>query len=233
MRKIWRSVLGGLVLLFPILSFQGPHHVAAQVPVRPVPDYPTDYFRSPVNSPIHMTGNFGELRPDHFHTGVDINGTIGNPVLAAADGYVDHIRVQAGGYGNVLYVRHPNGYTTLYGHLDRFSPEIQKYVLERQYKRERFEMDLHPPKTLFPVKKGQEIAKLGNTGGSTGPHLHFEIRNSATGKVLNPLLFGIPVTDVEPPEIRDMKIYFLNEQREVLTSKAFPIERRPDGSLGV
>ncbi|MEO6037415.1 MAG: M23 family metallopeptidase, partial [Saprospiraceae bacterium] len=236
MRKIWLHLLGGLVLLFPILSFQGPHH--PQAPMEgPLPGfYPKDYFRSPVDAPIRLNGTFGELRPDHFHAGIDIDsktGGIGQPVLAAAEGYVEHIRVQSGGYGNALYIRHPNGFTTLYGHLDRFAPEIQKYVRLRQYKRERFEVYLHPPKGLFPVKKGQEIAKLGNTGHSGGPHLHFEIRNAITGKVLNPLLFGLPVTDQTKPEVRDMKVYFLNERREVQTSKAFPIEIRPDGSWGV
>ena len=238
MRKIWLSILGGGVLLFPILSFQGPYHPAAVV-VAAAPaegSYPTDYFRSPVNAPIRLTGTFGELRPDHFHAGIDIDsqtGGVGQPVVAAADGYVDHIKVQSGGYGNALYIRHPNGFTTLYGHLDRFSPAIQQYVRQHQYKRERFEVDLHPPNSMFPVKKGQEVAKLGNTGGSSGPHLHFEIRNSTTGKVLNPLLFGLPVADKMAPDIRDMKVYFLNERREVQISKAFPIMRRPNGTLGV
>ena len=224
------------MLLFPILSFQGPHDPVAAA-LKPVAGpYPQDYFHSPVDAPIRLTGTFGELRPDHFHAGIDIDsktGGVGQPVLAAAEGYVERIRVQSGGYGNSLYIKHPNGYSTVYGHLDRFSPDIQKYVRAHQYKRERFEIDLHPPKTLFPVKQGQEVAKLGNTGGSTGPHLHFEIRNSTTDKVLNPLLFGLPVSDNMPPEVRDMKVYFLNESREVEASKAFPIIRRPDGTLGI
>ncbi len=236
MRKFWLSLLGGVILLIPVLSFQGPHQLVAAAEKKPAEPFPKDYFHSPVNAPIRLTGTFGELRPDHFHAGIDINsstGGVGEPVLAAAGGYVDRIRVQAGGYGNSLYIKHPNGYMTVYGHLDRFSPEIQKYVRQHQYKRERFEVDLHPANNLFPVKSGQEVAKLGNTGGSSGPHLHFEIRNSKTGKVLNPLLFGLPVIDESPPEIRDMKVYFLNELREVQASKAFPIQRRPDGTLGV
>ncbi len=235
MQKIWLKVLGGLLLLFPILSFQGAHYL----PPSPMPvfeEYPKDYFTVPVNDQLRLTGTFGELRPDHFHTGIDIKsktGGVGQPVFAAADGFIDRIKVQAGGYGNVLYIKHPNGYTTLYAHLDRFSPAIQKYVRQYQYKRESFEVELQPTDGQFLVKKGQEIGKLGNSGGSSGPHLHFEIRNTATGKVLNPLLFGLPVADQVPPEIRDMKVYVLNEQREVLSSKALPIERRKNGSLGL
>jgi len=236
MQKFWLNILGGLMLLFPILSFQGPHHTAKPVPLLLFEEYPKDYFASPVNDQLRLTGTFGELRPDHFHSGIDIKsktGRIGQPVLAAADGFVERISVQAGGYGNALYIRHPNGYTTVYGHLDRFAPELQKYVRENQYQRERFEVDLRPPNGQFKVKQGQEVAKLGNSGGSSGPHLHFEIRNTTTHKVLNPLLFGLPIVDQIPPEVRDMKVYVLNERREVLSSKALPIERRPDGTLGV
>ncbi len=199
--------------------------------------YPKDYFRPPVDdNTIKLTGTFGELRSNHFHTGIDIDsktGGVGQPVFAAADGFIDRIKVQAGGYGNVLYLKHPNGYTTVYAHLDRFSPEIQKYVRDFQYKRERFDVDLHPTDGSFKVKQGQEIGKLGNSGGSTGPHLHFEIRHSGTGKALNPLLFGLPITDRTPPDIRDMKVYFLNDRREVLQSKPFPIQKRKDGTIGI
>lgn len=235
MRKIWLCVLSGLVL-FPILSFQGPHRAALPAGPPVAGFYPKDYFANPVDDQIKLNGTFGELRAGHFHAGIDIDsktGGVGQPILAAADGFVDRIRVQEGGYGQVMYIRHPNGYTTVYGHLDRFSPGIQQYVREQQYKQERFEVDLNPKNSQFPVKKGQEVGKLGNTGGSTGPHLHFEIRNTTTGKGLNPLLFGLPVADAVPPEIRDMKVYFLNERREVQSSRAFPIQRRPDGTLGV
>ena len=235
MRKKWLQALLGGALLFPVLSFNNPGPLPLPDPEVVIASYPKDYFRAPVaDNSIRLTGTFGELRPDHFHTGIDIDsktGGVGQPVFASAEGFVDRIKVQAGGYGNVLYVKHPNGYTTLYAHLDRFSTEIQNYVREMQYKRERFEVDLQPPDGKFKVKQGQEIAKLGNSGGSTGPHLHFEIRNSATGKVLNPLLFGLPVTDKMPPEIRDMKVYFLNENREVTTAKPFPLERLKDGSV--
>lgn len=239
MRKNFLKALIASVFLFPALSFENP---GIQDTTDPDPEvvagyYPKDYFQPPVdNKPIRLTGTFGELRSDHFHSGIDIDsktGGVGQPVYAAAGGFIDRIRVQAGGYGNVLYLKHPNGYTTVYAHLDRFSSDIQKYVRETQYKREQFEVDINPPDGFFKIKQGQEIGKLGNTGGSTGPHLHFEIRNSATGKGLNPLLFGLPVVDKTPPEIRDMKVYFLNEKREVLTSKPFSIQRRKDGTVGV
>ena len=238
MRNNWLKTLLGAAMVLPALSFDNPSRPA------PVPDpeivaasYPKDYFMAPVDAnPMRLTGTFGELRSDHFHSGIDIDsktGGVGQPVFAAADGFVDRIRVQASGYGNVLYIRHPNGYSTVYAHLDRFSSEIQKFVRDMQYKRERFEVDLNPADGQFRVKKGQEIGKLGNSGGSTGPHLHFEIRRSGTDKALNPLLFGLPVVDKTPPEIRDMKVYFLNDKREVLAGKPFPVVRRKDGTVGV
>lgn len=198
--------------------------------------YPKDYFQSPINTQIRLSGTFGELRPDHFHSGIDIksfNGRVGQPVLAAADGYVSKIKVQAGGYGNVLYVKHPNGYTTLYAHLDRFAPALQQFVRENQYGQESFEVELTPGNSQFPVKQGEEIGKLGNSGGSSGPHLHFEIRNSVTDKVLNPQLFNLPIADNVAPDIRDMKVYFLTEGREVITSKPLPLQRDKKGVIGL
>ncbi len=199
-------------------------------------DYPQNYFLNPVDDQIKLTGTFGELRSDHFHSGIDIRsktGNVGQPVFASAEGFVDRIRVQASGYGNVIYLKHPNGYMTVYAHLDRFSPELQAYVRENQYKKESFEVDLKPTDGQFTVKKGQEIGKLGNSGGSTGPHLHFEIRNTSSSKALNPLLFNLPVTDHTAPEIRDMKMYFLNENREVLGSKPLPLRRQKNGKFGL
>lgn len=206
-------------------------------PVAPEPeDYPRDYFQMPVKSAIRLSGTFGELRPNHFHSGIDISsatGSIGQPIFAAADGFIDRIRIQESGYGHSLYIKHPKGYTTVYAHLDKFSAAIEQYVKEAQYKRERFEVDLSPPDGMFKVKKGEQIGRMGNTGSSEGAHLHFEIRHSASQRALNPLLFGLPIPDEVPPELRDMKVYYLSERREVLNSKAFPIERRKDGTYGV
>lgn len=237
MRNKWLKTLIGSALVLPALSFDNPGFEPLPDPEVMFAAYPKDYFMSPVDAnPMRLTGTFGELRTDHYHSGIDIDSKtdgVGQPVFAAAAGFIDRIRVQASGYGNVLYVKHPAGYTTVYAHLDRFSTELQKYVREMQYKRERFEVDLHPADGQFPVKQGQEIGKLGNSGSSTGPHLHFEIRQSGTDKALNPLLFGLPIPDDTPPEIRDMKVYFLNDKREVVTSKPFPVQRRKDGTLGI
>ncbi|MCC7504865.1 MAG: M23 family metallopeptidase [Saprospiraceae bacterium] len=237
MYKIWFVPVLCLILLWPTGIFK-----SAGAPP-PLPDaetiaayYPKDYFQMPVEDEImRVTGTFGELRDDHFHSGLDLKsrtGRVGQPVYAAADGYVDRIKVQAGGYGNVLYIRHPNGYSTVYAHLDKFAPAIEKYVRDAQYKNQRFEVNLNPPDGQFKFKQGEEIGKMGNTGGSTGPHLHFEVRHSATDRALNPLLFGLPDKDKAAPELRDMKVYFLNESREILTGKAFPIKRKPDGTYG-
>lgn len=185
---------------------------------------------------FRLSGTFGELRSNHFHTGIDISpssGKAGQAIFAAADGFIDRIRVQEGGYGKALYIKHPNGYTTVYAHLDRFSAEVERYVKSAQYQREDFEVNLYPKDGTFKVKKGEQIARMGNTGSSEGAHLHFEIRRSAGQKPLNPLLFGLPVADEVPPELLAMKIYELNPQREVLRSMNLPIEARGKGLYGV
>lgn len=233
MRKMrYKGVMGlllgmGLIGLIAMESFLSrPESMVKKSAIQ----FPRDYFWSPVGHEIRVTGNFGELRSNHFHAGLDIDGTTGVPIYAAAEGYVSKISIQSGAYGNMLQIRHPNGYTTLYAHLDRFAPEIQAYVRAQQYKKERFELVLRPPEHLFPVVKGQEIAKMGNTGGSTGPHLHFEIRNTNTQEVYNPLLFGMPVDDRSAPQIRDLKVYVLNDQREIWDSQALPIGFQKDGT---
>jgi hypothetical protein len=174
--------------------------------------YPQHYFRAPLDIPILLAGSFGELRTNHFHTGIDIKtcGVEGLPVYAAADGYVSRISVSATGYGNAIYVTHPNGYTTVYGHLLAFENAIQKYVHGIQYKTESFDQDFKIDPNLFQVKKGQRIAFSGNTGSSGGAHLHFEIRETKSENPVNPLLFGIKVSDTIPPVIHAIKIYPLD-----------------------
>ncbi len=175
--------------------------------------FPHGYFRSPINEKIELSGNFGELRPNHFHTGIDIKicGVEGLPIYAAADGYVSRIGISPVGYGNVLYIAHPNGYTTVYAHLYRFANNISGYVRQVQYQTQSFEQDMMLDAEKFPVKKGDLIGFGGNSGGSHGAHLHFEIRETKTEKPVNPLLFGFDIPDSVSPVIRSVKIYPLEE----------------------
>ena len=174
-----------------------------------VPAYPTDYFRNPLDIPILLAGNFGECRLGHFHSGLDIKtqGKENLPVYAAADGYVSRIKTEKGGFGHAIYITHPNGYTTLYAHLNHFAPFLQSYLREQQYARKRWDLDISFPAEKFPVIKGQQIAWSGNTGGSTAPHLHFEIRDSKTEHPLNPQLFGLEVNDKMAPVAREIVLY--------------------------
>lgn len=177
-----------------------------------VTDYPQDYFRNPLNIPIILAGNFGECRPGHFHSGMDIKtlGKENEPVHAAADGYVCRIKMDKGGFGHALYIMHPNGYTTLYAHLNKFAPAIQQYMEDQQYDKKRWDVDLQLSPTQFPVKKGEQIAWSGNTGSSTAPHLHFEIRNTQTEHPLNPQLFGFQVVDKIPAVPVELAVYNLS-----------------------
>jgi len=175
--------------------------------------YPLDYFINPLNNPLVISGSFGEPRTNHFHTGIDFTTRkqINLKVLASASGYVSRIRVSPFGYGKAIYITHPNGYMTVYAHLNHFSANIQQYVRQKQYAKESFEVDLYPDKNLFPVKQGEVIAYSGNSGGSSAPHLHFEIRD-ASGETypLNPLAFGIKVQDNVTPKIQSVALYPLD-----------------------
>lgn len=176
-------------------------------------EYPKDYFRSPLDIPLFLSGNFGELRSNHFHAGIDIKtqGVEGKKVFAVADGYVSRIKVSPYGYGHALYIVHPNGYTSVYGHLKKYSDKIGSLVKAEQYKRERFSVELFPSPYQLQVKKGEIIAYSGNTGGSGGPHLHFEIRNSANEHPINPLFFGFDLKDNLAPDIYAITIYPMND----------------------
>ncbi|REG88606.1 M23 family metallopeptidase [Algoriphagus antarcticus] len=151
------------------------------------------YFINPINPGTrnYLAGNFAELRPNHFHTGLDFKtgGQEGLPILAAADGWVHRIKISSFGYGNVIYLKHPNGKITLYGHLRSFNKELNDYMRKKMYEAKANELEVYPEPGELPVKQGQKIADSGNTGGSGGPHLHFEIRDSLD-RAMDPLLFG-------------------------------------------
>lgn len=153
------------------------------------------YFKNPISPGTrnYLAGNFAELRPNHFHTGLDFKtgGQEGVPILAAADGWVHRIKISSFGYGNVIYLKHPNGKITLYGHLRNFNKELSDYMRKKMYEAKANELEVMPEPGELPVKQGQRIADSGNTGGSGGPHLHFEIRDSMD-RAMDPLLFGFP-----------------------------------------
>lgn len=180
-------------------------------------EYPQDYFQSPLDIPLLLSGNFGELRSNHFHAGLDIKtqGVEGKKVYAVADGYVSRIKVSPYGYGNALYITHPNGYTSVYGHLKKYNETIGAKVKDYQYRKESFAVELFPSPFQLQVKKGDIIAYSGNSGGSGGPHLHFEIRKTATEHPYNPLFFGFDVKDAVKPVIYAVTIYPLNDSTTI------------------
>jgi murein DD-endopeptidase MepM/ murein hydrolase activator NlpD len=175
--------------------------------------YPLTDFRSPLDIvPPALAGSFGELRSNHFHSGIDFrtNQRTGYPVYATADGYISRLRVQNSGFGLALYINHPNGYTSVYGHLSRFNPKIAQQVKNIQYQKKSYEIDEFPSTDLIPVHKGDIIAYSGNTGSSGGPHLHFELRDTKTEATINPQFLGIQIPDNIPPVIFAMYVYRLN-----------------------
>ena len=178
----------------------------------PVPNYPKDYFQWPLNLPPALVANFGELRPNHYHMGLDCrtDHKQNQQVLAAAEGYIAKVKIEPSGFGRCIYINHPNGLTSVYAHLNEFTPALEKYVTDEQYKLKSWRVFLDIPANLFPVTKGQFIAFSGSTGASEGPHLHFELRDTKTDKVLNPLLFGFNIIDNVAPDIYKLAVYDRN-----------------------
>jgi|TARA_B110000259_G_scaffold186579_1_gene238194 murein DD-endopeptidase MepM/ murein hydrolase activator NlpD len=202
-------------------------NVKAQTPDK---IYPQNYFGAPMEIPLLLAGNFGELRSNHFHAGIDIKtqGVTGQDVIASAEGYVSRIKVQHGGYGKIVYIDHPNGYTTTYAHLNKFSKKIDAFVKKEQYHQESFSINYYPDSGLIPIRKGERVAFSGNTGGSGGPHLHFEIRDTKSEHALNALLFGLPIKDNIKPTIKGVRIYPLGVNSTVNNRPApiyFPAQK--------
>ncbi len=190
------------------------------------------HFSPPFDFPILFSGNFAELRSNHFHGGVDFKtqGVTGKPIHAPADGYVSRVTVAPGGYGNAMYVTHYNGYTTVYGHLEKFMPEIEAVVRERQYSDETFSVDISFGQNDYPVKRGDVISLSGNTGYSFGPHLHFEIRETESNELVNPLFFyKEQVRDTKPPKAYAVALYPRSGKGSVARSNRRVI-RKIDGT---
>ena len=213
------------------LSFLIVIWITAFTPVKaqifPSKNYPKGYFTWPVVAAKGLAANFGELRPNHYHMGLDCrtDQVENRRVLAAADGYIAKVKIEPYGFGRCIYINHPNGLTTLYAHLNEFYPELEKYITAQQYKLESWRVFLDIPPNLLRVQKGQFIAFSGNTGGSQGPHLHFEIRDTKTDKVLNPLLFGFPVTDNIAPDVLRLAVYDRNISTYEQTPKFYPLKK--------
>src|SRR5690554_489922 len=207
-------------------------------------------FDSPIKIPLLVSGSFGELRSNHFHAGTDFSANFrtGDPVYAPADGVVNRIKVSTFGYGKALYIRHNNGYSTVYAHLNDYSQKIDQYIKERQYQKQQFEIELFPLANELVVKKGEIIGYIGNTGGSGGPHLHYEIRNTASEHILNALEISLKdqVKDTEQPIINGVYVYPLTEETVIDgTNQFFEValhkknnqyasnEIRAKGSIGI
>ncbi|WP_418263598.1 M23 family metallopeptidase [Flavobacterium faecale] len=186
-------------------------------------NYPKDYFGLPLDIPMQVSGNFGELRPNHFHAGFDLKtlGREGVAVHAVADGYVSRIKISPYGNGSALYIDHPNGYTSVYCHLQKVEGALGEYIRKAQYREKSFEVELFPKQNELVVKKGETIALSGNTGSSQGPHLHFEFRDTKTEKIINPLHFGYDkfVSDNRKPTVSALYVYPIDDKTTVNQSK--------------
>ena len=203
-------------------------------------DYPQETFQSPLGIPLDLSGSFGELRSNHFHSGLDFktSGKEGLPVYAAADGYISRIKISTFGYGKAIYITHPNGYTSVYGHLQKANGAIQDYIRKRHYQERSYEIEMYLYPTELPVKKGDIIAYSGNTGGSGGPHLHFEFRDTKSEQIINPMHFGFKkvIKDERKPIIQGVVAYPIDSTTVNNSQKPINISfsKQADGSyLGV
>ena len=180
-------------------------------------------FHSPIDAPFDLSGTFGEFR-SRFHTGIDFKsrGVQGQKVFSIEDGFVSRIEVNNYGYGKVIYIDHPNGYTSVYAHLRNFSPELNNYIKSELYKSKKNSIKKFPKKNEFIISKGSLIGYSGNTGRSFGPHLHFEIRETKNQDAINPLMFNYKYVDQERPIIRGL--YIINEDNSLV--KKLPVRKK-------
>ena len=173
-------------------------------------------FIHPVKHQIRLSGNFGELRSNHFHSGIDIKsrrGVSGDSIISIQQGHISRIKIQLAGYGKAVYVDHPNGYTSVYAHLNEFSPKIEDFIRNKQKELESYALDLYLDGNQFALNQGELVGIMGNTGMSTGPHLHFEIRDTKSEETINPLLFGFNISDKIPPKIDSISLYGLDKNK--------------------
>jgi len=170
-------------------------------------------FHPPIDAPFNLSGTFGEFR-SRFHTGIDFKGGEGINIFSIEDGYISRIEVSPSGYGKVVYITHPNGYSSVYAHLSRFSPDIEKYIKSEQYRSKSYTVKKFPKKDQIQVKRGELLGYSGNTGRSFGAHLHFEIRDTNSQDALNPLMFNYTYEDLERPIIRGL--YTINENNTLI-----------------
>lgn len=179
--------------------------------------FPQNHFISPINRPFQASGTFGEFRSNHFHSGLDlrVGGVVGDPVYAVGDGYVSRIKVSGYGGGKIVYITHPNGFKSVYMHLNNFFGKIADWVEKYQYTNHTFDLDVEISPETLPVRGGDQIANAGNTGSSGGPHLHFELRYADNDKTINPLLFGYYMKDKTAPTIHDIRIYPFGESTTI------------------
>ena len=197
--------------------------------------YPKDFI-SPLDIPLDVSGSFGELRSNHFHSGLDLKTQQkeGLPVYAVGDGYISRIKISTYGYGKAIYITHPNGYTTVYGHLQKANGAIEDYIKKAHYAQKSFEIELFLKSNELPVKQGEVIAFSGNSGGSGGPHLHFEFRETTSEKTVNPLFFGFNklAEDKHAPVVQSVMVYPMDSTIVNKSQRPIPvsINKQADGS---
>ncbi len=210
-----RKILKSTIYSFLLISFANGQNVPENYKA-----FQQAGFGNPLDTPFVLAGTFGEIRNDHFHTGIDFSTgkEEGKPVYAIADGYVSRIKISATGFGKAIYITHPNGFVSVYAHLKNYADPIEKYIRKIQYKKESFEVDETLEVNKIKVKKGSVIAMSGNSGSSTGPHLHFEIRDERTEEPINPFLFGYSVADNVKPEIKAVRFFPVSGQGVVVDS---------------